>query len=83
MKNEGVLPLKKGEKVAIDESGDLVLSIINNDFNSDVYLFCEKYFEMVSDIVDKTSCDIIGHFDLITKFDEKVRTPLRNVPPVK
>lgn len=61
---------KKGEKVAIDESGELVLSIINNDFNSDVYLFCEKYFEMVSDIVDKTSCDIIGHFDLITKFKE-------------
>ena len=30
----------------------------------------ELYFETVGGIVEATDCDIIGHFDLITKFTE-------------
>ena len=30
----------------------------------------ELYFDTVSSIVESTDCDIIGHFDLITKFTE-------------
>jgi histidinol-phosphatase (PHP family) len=32
----------------------------------------EMYFETVGGIVSATDCDIIGHFDLITKFNEPV-----------
>lgn len=38
--------------------------------NGDLYAIAEKYFETVSQVVEKTSCDIIGHFDLILKFSE-------------
>jgi histidinol-phosphatase (PHP family) len=30
------------------------------------------YYEQVGNIVKKTECDIIGHFDLVTKFNEKL-----------
>ena len=30
----------------------------------------ELYFETVGGIVSATDCDMIGHFDLITKFTE-------------
>ncbi len=36
----------------------------------DVYTLIEAYYEAVSDVVRKTDADIIGHFDLITKFNE-------------
>ena len=39
--------------------------------NGDLYAIAEKYFETVSHIVEKTNCDIIGHFDLVSKFNEK------------
>ncbi len=38
--------------------------------NGDLYAIAEKYFETVSHVVEKTGCDIIGHFDLISKFNE-------------
>ncbi len=34
---------------------------------------CEKYFDIVSRVYEKTHCDIIGHFDLITKYNERER----------
>lgn len=36
----------------------------------DVYTLIEAYYDAVSDVVRKTNADIIGHFDLITKFNE-------------
>ena len=39
-------------------------------FNDDYYALCEEYYSLVSDVVNKTSCSIIGHFDLVTKFNE-------------
>ncbi len=32
----------------------------------------EMYFETVGGVVSATNCDVIGHFDLITKFNEPV-----------
>ena len=31
---------------------------------------CEHYFRMVSMLPEVTGCQIIGHFDLVTKFNE-------------
>ena len=40
-------------------------------FDGDIYALCEQYYETVADVADRTDCDIIGHFDLISKFIEK------------
>ena len=34
----------------------------------DLYAFAEEYYRTVADVVNKTNCNIIGHFDLITKY---------------
>lgn len=61
------------EYIPVDESPDVLLTAANKYANGDMLLLAEKYFELVSQIVEKTNCDIIGHFDLITKFNEKVQ----------
>ena len=53
----------------VDNTPEMFESAINDCFDGDVYSFIEKYYLNVSDVVNKTNCNIIGHFDLITKFN--------------
>lgn len=59
------------EYVPVDEGSDKHIYAINKFLNGDTLAFAELYFETVADVVNKTNCDIIGHFDLISKFREK------------
>lgn len=60
-----------GENLWVDLSASEVRENVNKYFHSDPYKYTEAYFERVSDVYEKTHCDIIGHFDLVTKFLEK------------
>ena len=59
-----------GEYCPIDFSADKLSKAVKDHFGGDFYLMTEHYFDTLSDIVSKTNADIIGHFDLITKFNE-------------
>lgn len=61
---------KSGERyIDIDLSIDDFKNSTKVYFNNDYFSFCESYFKNVADVYNKTKCDIIGHFDLITKFN--------------
>ena len=55
----------------IDWSPDETERTINELCGGDPYAMCEHYFRMVSMLPEVTGCQIIGHFDLVTKFNEK------------
>ncbi len=59
------------EYLPVDKSAADLRDAVDKYFGKDPVAFCESYFANVSDIVKKTGCDIIGHFDLCTKFNEK------------
>ena len=59
-----------GEYIPVDESAEILWDAVNTRFGGDVYALVEEYFSNVGDVVRKTGADIIGHFDLITKFNE-------------
>lgn len=64
--------LKVGDAFAfVDESPELFQEAIDTFFGGDPYAFAERYFETVADVVNKTGADIIGHFDLISKYNEE------------
>jgi len=64
--------LKFGDEfIPVDEGYDKHRYAIDKYLGGDTLAFAEKYFETVADVVRKTNCDIIGHFDLISKFCEK------------
>ncbi len=62
---------KNGEYLPVDLSGKAMEDFVNKHYNGDVYSYCEDYFKLVKDVYNKTKCQIIGHFDLVTKFNEK------------
>lgn len=57
--------------IPVDESVEILKDAVYNYFGGDIYALCELYFATVADVVNKTDCDIIGHFDLISKFIER------------
>ena len=60
----------RDEYIPIDESKEILQNAAEKHFGGDIYALCEEYFRTVGDIVGKTGADIIGHFDLISKFNE-------------
>ncbi|MBR4769105.1 MAG: PHP domain-containing protein, partial [Lachnospiraceae bacterium] len=59
--------------VPVDEGADVLKAAACALFGGDLYPIIEKYYETVGNIVEETECDLIGHFDLITKYNEDGR----------
>ncbi len=53
----------------MDYTEEILVGYVNQVFNGDFYLAIENYFASVGEIVERTNADIIGHFDLIKKFN--------------
>ncbi|MBO4819508.1 MAG: histidinol-phosphatase [Firmicutes bacterium] len=59
-----------GSYVPVDETPEILRSAADRYFGGDILSLCELYYATVSDVVKKTGADIIGHFDLISKFND-------------
>ena len=55
----------------IDCSPKNTQTTIDEYFSSDPLKYCETYYETVADLFCNVKADIIGHFDLLTKFSER------------
>ena len=63
--------VKKNDKYyEVDASREDFINSVNTAYDGDFYGFCEDYFETVGNVYKKTKAHIIGHFDLVTKFNE-------------
>lgn len=58
------------EYIPVDESPEILLAAAEKHFGGDLYALIGEYYRTVARVVQKTGADIIGHFDLITKFNE-------------
>jgi histidinol-phosphatase (PHP family) len=61
---------KDGDYLIIDESEEVQRNAVRRYYGGDFYAYTKDYFETIADIVPKTRPDFIGHFDLVTKFNE-------------
>lgn len=56
--------------ITMDETPEILEGAADAFFGGDMIALAERYFETVSDVPERTDCDFIGHFDLVTKFNE-------------
>lgn len=63
--------LKDGVYHPVDHSADSIRASVKESFGGDIYRFVKEYYQTVAQVVEKTGCQIIGHFDLVEKFSEK------------
>lgn len=59
-----------GTPVCVDKSEADMVYGVKTYFGGDYSAYVESYFAQVAQIAEKTDCHIVGHFDLVTKFNE-------------
>lgn len=62
-----------GEYFAVDNTVEEMVRGCEKYLGGDYCRMYEKYYELVANVAEKTHCDIIGHFDLVTKFNRDGR----------
>ena len=63
--------LKVGGKYwIVDKGEDSFCTAVKECFDGDYYALAEEYYKTLGEVYEKTGCDIVGHFDLVCKFNE-------------
>ena len=65
------LKMPDGHRVSIDWTPEKLREGAEKYFAGDMLALAEAFYAAEARVVEVTKCDIIGHFDLITKFIEK------------
>lgn len=65
------LRMPDGHSVSIDWTAEKLREGAEKYFGGDLYALAEAYYGAEARVAEVTKCDIIGHFDLMTKFIEQ------------
>ena len=65
------LSMPDGHRISIDWTAEKLREGAEKYFGGDMYALAEAYYAAEARVVEVTKCDIIGHFDLVTKFIEQ------------
>ena len=61
----------EGAFIYVDNKPEAVTWSVENIWHGDALGFAEAYFRDEARIAEDTDCDIVGHFDLLLKYNEK------------
>ena len=61
---------KDGKIYPIDQDVESFKNLLENVYSNDFDKLCKDYFEQLQEVFAKTKAEIIGHFDLISKYAE-------------
>lgn len=57
--------------IYVDYGAEKLIEAAERFYDGDFLAVAEDYFDRISHVYQKTRCNIIGHFDLLTKFNEQ------------
>lgn len=58
-----------GEYIPVDENECISKKAIDEKFSGDANAYVRKYYDTVSQLAQRDDVDIVGHFDIVTKFN--------------
>ena len=62
---------KDGIYISVDDTPEIFRQGVEKYYGGDYYSLVEDYYALEADVIHRTGCQIVGHFDLVTKFCEK------------
>lgn len=64
------LPTDKG-LMAVDWTYEVLQQLCLESFGGDWYALARAYYELEAQVYDRTHCSFVGHFDLVTRFNDQ------------
>lgn len=64
------LDVKTETPMSVDSEPEKIAWICNEFYAGDYYRMCRAYYELESQVYDRLSCTFVGHFDLITRYND-------------
>lgn len=66
------LPVGTPHDGCVDWSAEVSERCAREFFGGDWYAYCRTYYEFEAQVFDRTQCTFIGHFDLVTRFNDQL-----------
>lgn len=63
----------EGEYYTVDWKPETLTAAAERHFGGDLLAVAEEYYRNVAQVAERTGCDLIGHFDLVSKLNERYR----------
>ena len=60
-----------GVEIPVDLDYHQVYDLVGQVYGGDFMAYAKDFYALSADVANRTQCDIVGHFDLVTKFNEK------------
>lgn len=60
-----------GTEIPVDLEHGQLCHKVQEVYGGDFMKFAKDFYALTADVANRTGCDIVGHFDLLTKFNEK------------
>lgn len=67
---------KDGKVYSLDYNVGTFKNLLENVYSNDFNALCKDYYQQIKQVAIKTNANIIGHFDLITKFVQELNLSL-------
>ena len=57
--------------MAVDWTYEVLQQLCLESFGGDWYALARAYYELEAQVYDRTHCSFVGHFDLVTRFNDR------------
>ena len=65
------LKLDNGIEIPVDLDYHQVQDLVGKAYGGNFLAYARDFYALSADVANRTGCEIVGHFDLLTKFNEK------------
>ena len=59
-----------GDMGCVDDSAERLQAFCREEFGGDYYRLAKAYYETEAEVFERTRCTFVGHFDLVTRFND-------------
>ena len=67
------LPVESEVPMSVDNSPEMLETLRREFYGGDWYALVRSYFDFEAQVHDRTNCTFVGHFDLVSRFNDQMR----------
>ena len=67
------LPVETEVPMSVDNTPEMLETLCREFYGGDWYALVRSYYDFEAQVHDRTRCTFVGHFDLVTRFNDQMR----------